>query len=116
MAVAGKEAAERASQKVKKDLVRAGLVENSAKCSWEPSQRTKWLEFDLDLEQGQISIPEEKIEALKIDLGQAMDKPTLKARYLASITGKIMSMSLAIGPVRRLMTRSMYALFNTRKH
>ena len=45
-----------------------------------------------------------------------MDKPTLKARYLASIIGKIMSMSLAIGPVRRLMTRSMYALFNTRKH
>ena len=37
VAVAGKEAAERASQKVKGDLVSAGLVENSAKCSWVPS-------------------------------------------------------------------------------
>lgn len=31
--VAGKEAAERASQKVKEDLMRAGLVENLAKYS-----------------------------------------------------------------------------------
>ena len=116
VAVAGKEAAGRASRKVREDLVRAGLVENSAKCSWEPSQQAKWLGFELDLEQGQISIPEEKIEALKAHLGQAADQPTLKARDLASITGKIISMSLALGPVSRLMTRSMYALLNTKEH
>ena len=116
VAVAGKEAAGRASRKVREDLVRAGLVENSTKCSWEPSQRAKWLGFELDLEQGQISIPEEKIEALKAHLGQAVDQPTLKACNLASITGKIISMSLALGPVSRLMTRSMYALLNTKEH
>ena len=62
--VAGKKAAERASQKVKGDLVRVGLVENSVKYSWEPSQQATWLGFDLDLEQGQISIPEDKIRTL----------------------------------------------------
>ena len=72
--------------------------------------------FDLDLEQGQISIPEDKLGTLKVHLGQAMDKLSLRTRDLASITGKIISMSLAIGSVSRLMTRSMYALLSTRKH
>ena len=113
---AGREAAEKASQKVKGDLVRAGLVENSAKCSWKPPQQAIWLEFDLDLEQGQISIPEDKIRALKVHLGLAMGKLSLRACDLASITGKIISMSLAIGPLNRLMTRSIYALLSIRKH
>ena len=52
VAVAGKEAAERASRKVREDLVRAGLVEYSAKCAWKPSQQAKWLGFNLDLVQG----------------------------------------------------------------
>ena len=116
VAVAGKEAAGRASLKVREDLVKAGLVENSPKCSWEPSQQANWLGFDLDLRQGQILIPLEKIEALKVHLGQAIDKVALKARDLASITGKIISMSLAIGPVSRFMTRSMYVLLSTRQY
>ena len=111
---AGREAAEKASQKVKGDLVRAGLVENSAKCSWKPSQQAMWLGFDFDLEQGQISIPEDKNRALKVHLGLAMGKLSLRACDLASITGKIISMSLAIGPL--IMTRSIYALLSIRKH
>ena len=38
----------------------------------------------------------------------------LPARSLAGITGKLISMSIALGPVTRLMTRSLYALINTR--
>ena len=52
VAVASKETAEKASQKVRSDLVRARLVKHLAKCSWVPSQQAKWLEFNLDLEQG----------------------------------------------------------------
>ena len=55
--------------------------------------------------QGQISVPEEKIKALKAHLRQVTDEVAPKARDLASVTGKIISMSLAIGPVSRLMTR-----------
>ena len=39
-----------------------------------------------------------------------------KARYLASVIGTIMSMSLAVGPVSWLMTRSMHALLNSRQY
>ena len=38
----------------------------------------------------------------------------MNARQLASVIGMIISMSLAVGPVARLMTRSLYALLNTR--
>jgi len=52
VAVKGESAALEASQRVRADLVRAGLVEHTAKCSWVPSRKAKWLGFNLDLEQG----------------------------------------------------------------
>ena len=44
----------------------------------------------------------------------AATKSAIKARYLASIIGKIISMSSAIGPVNHLMTRRLYTLLNSR--
>ena len=105
VAVQGEETAKKVSQRVRLDLVKAGLVEHSAKYSWVPSHQTDWLGFSLDLERGVISIPEGKIVVLKTQLEHAATKCAIKARDLASIIGKIISMSLAIGPVSRLMTR-----------
>ena len=45
----------------------------------------------------------------------ALEQEGLHAKVLASLIGKLISMSLVIGPVARLMTRSMYSLLNTRK-
>ena len=114
VAVDGESAATRASAKVRSDLVRAGLVEHTAKCNWTPSQQVTWLGFDLDLEAGLVSIPGEKIVALKTQLQQVCAHTSVMARTLASVIGKIMSMSLAIGPVSRLMTRSLYTVLNVR--
>lgn len=116
VAVKGEKQAEEASCQVKEDLARAGLVEHTAKCCWMPSQHAKWLGFKLDLQRGVISVPEEKIVALRSQLSRAAANDTLKARELAGIIGKIMSMSLAVGPVSRLMTRRMYALLNSRAY
>jgi len=44
------------SQRVRLDLMKAGLVGHSAKCSRVPSHQTNWLGFSLDLKQGMISI------------------------------------------------------------
>ena len=66
VAVAGKENAKKASLKVREDLIKAGLVEHSA---WVP---IKWLGFKLDLQQGQISVPQEKINSLKDQLSKAV--------------------------------------------
>jgi len=82
---------------------------------WEPSQKAKWLRFELDLAQGYILVPQEKIIiSLKSHLLVAVGGCSLTVWSLAGIIGKIISMSLALGPVSRLMTRSMYALLNTR--
>jgi len=77
--------------------VRAGPVEHTAKYSWVPSQQAKSLGFNLDLQQGVISVPGEKITTLGLLLNKAVAKGLLKARDLASIIGKIISMSLALG-------------------
>ena len=115
VAVSGKEAAHKASHSVRTDLAKAGFVEHSAKCMWEPTQNLCWLGFELDLKVGFISVPRSKIMALQTLLEKASEQEVLTARHLASITGKIISMSLALGTIARLQTRSLYALINTRE-
>ena len=60
-----------------------------------------------------ISVPQYKITALQVLLAQAIGQEFLPARHLASITGKVISMALALGTIARLQTRSLYALINT---
>ena len=114
VAVSGKDAAGVASRRVREDLAKAGLVEHTDKCSWVPSQHT--FGFHIDLGNGVISVPESKIAALKTQLVQAVVANQLRPRHLASIIGKIIAMSLAVGTVSHLMMRSMYALLNTRQY
>ena len=45
-----------------------------------------------------------------------LDRHTLKARNLASIIGNLISVALVVGPVARLMTRSVYTVLNTRQY
>ena len=110
VSVNGKEAAGRASQQVRGDLQRAGLIEHTDKCIWTPTQCLNWLGFDIDLARGMVQVP---LEAVCNQIGDALQSKTLPARSLASITGKLISMSIALGPVTRLMTRGLYALINT---
>ena len=113
--VQGEQAALSASKVVQADLEKAGFIVNVTKCCWKPEQQCSWLGFDINLAQGKIAIPQAKLNGLCIQLQQAVRQSKLHARYLASIVGKIISMSIAIGPVSRLMTRSLYGLLNTRQ-
>ena len=113
VAVQGEQAALTASKAIQEDLNRAGLVANSSKCCWEPAQQCSWLGFNIDLAQGKIAVPQIKLNNLHVQLQQAIQNSELHAKYLASIIGNIISMSVAIGPVIRLMTRSLYGLLNT---
>ena len=61
---------------------------------------------------GEFSVPQNKLDALKSQLQAIAKAPRVPARQLASVIGKIMSMSLALGPVTRLMTRKLYFLLN----
>lgn len=114
VAVKGKREALEESQRVKKELESAGFVINLEKSQWDPSVRIEWLGFLIDLNNGEFMVPEQKISSLNSQLCEVTKGQLVTARQLASVVGKIMSMSLALGPVTRLMTRSLYAVLNSR--
>ena len=110
----GFERARQDSSFVRWSLEAAGFVVNDIKSCWEPSTKGRWLGFELDLELGHISVPSEKIIKLKDSLAVAKEAQGLQAKTLASIVGRIISMSLGLRPIVRLRTRGMYALLNGR--
>ena len=99
LAVAGRQVTKKVGDRVRQDLARAGLVENISKSKWEPSREITWLGFDLNLEEGRISISPGKIVLLISMLQSALNSRQIKAKLLASIIGKIISMALGLGNV-----------------
>ena len=51
---------------VRERLEKGGLVEHLAYNNWNPSTTARWLGFELDLEKGAVSVPAEKMIALKV--------------------------------------------------
>ena len=66
----------------------------------------------IDLNRGIISVPREKIENIKSSIKSMMGARSVRARDLVSVVGKLIAMGPGVGPVCRLMTRSMYAILN----
>ena len=99
VAVRGKEKALVESARVKQDIENARFVIHVEKSTWEPSHTIEWLGFQIDLSKGEFSVPVAKIDALKSKLIKIKGAKCVPARELASLIGKIISMSLALGPV-----------------
>jgi len=114
IAVNGTEKACIESAQVKLDLKKAGFIVNNDKCEWEAKHSMEWLGFNIDLLAGEFSVPAGKIDMLKAKLSAVQKARLVPARKVASLIGTIISMSLALGPVTHLMTRSMYAILNER--
>ena len=68
--------------------------------------------FIIDLVSGCFYIPEEKIDRLKANALNIANCSRVSVRALASVVGQIMSMSLALGPIACLRTRTLYADIN----
>jgi len=106
--VAVKEEAEAKAEStaVRRDLELAGFIVNIEKYAWEPSHRIQLLGFQIDLALGEFSVPAKKISVVKSKLAEAKQERILPAKQLASLIGKIISMSPALRPVTRLKTHS----------
>ena len=61
-----------------------------------------------------VDLPHKKLDLLREQISKAADGRELPAMALASVIGKRLSMSLALGLVTRLMTRALYAMLNAR--
>lgn len=79
-----------------------------------PVQRLDWLEFVIDLAVGQVEVPERKLATLRDLIYKVLRMDLVPARLLACLIGKIISLGLAVGPISRFMTRSLYALLESR--
>jgi hypothetical protein len=102
-------------QLVTSDLDLAGFILNISKLRLEPHQLGGWLGFIIDLCKGNFHVPEEKIDGIKSSIREAYVQSHVLVKCLASIVGKIISMTLAIGPVSRLRTRALYTAINSRR-
>ena len=103
------------TQQIVDDLALAGFVLNKQKSCLEPQQEGVWLGFLLDLLGGMFYVPQEKVLKLNRSIDAVLQSRFVCARTLASITGQIISMSLAVGPVARLRTRALYCVLNKRR-
>ena len=91
---------------VSETLDHAGLLVNEDKSHWEISQCGKWLGFDIDLPEGKIAVLKEKVELLGT-LSVLLSQREVQPKLLASIIGRIIAMSLGVGSLARLHTRSL---------
>ena len=91
---------------VRSDLVRAGLVPNCDKSVWTPVQRLEWLGISWDLLSAILSIPQPRIDRLLSALSLFKDRlPFVTPRFVASIVGKIISLSPCVGNISLIMSR-----------
>lgn len=93
------------------DLVNFGLIRAPQKGQWEPTQQLKVLGLILDLENGLVIVPQEKIEACRRGLSYLVSGASITAKTLASVTGKIMSVVRAFAPAK-LYTREFYRVID----
>ena len=114
LAVNGLELAAQASRQVQQDLAKASLIVNEFKSQWQPVRKLTWLGFEIDLGLGQLTVPDSKLACLCELLQSLLGKTFVPAKVLAGVVGRIISMSLALGPVTRLMTCSLYTILNSR--
>ena len=101
---------------VNADLLKFGFVVNEDKSLWEPVQNIIWLGTVLDTNQGFISVTEHRITKLKSSIVSVLKGgcSTVNARTLAAVVGQIISLTPCVGDVTRIMTRSLYAVVNTK--
>lgn len=108
------QAASQLAEIIKNDLTQSGLMINTEKSDLNPHQVGEFLGFTVDLQQGIFSVPQAKVSNLMTLLYNIkVNRHCVSAREVARATGIIISMSLALGPVARLFTRSLYASQNS---
>lgn len=103
-----KDIAQRQSTLTKQDLQSAGFLVQNEKCKWQVSQQLRWLGFDVDLRFPTISVPLEKVEALRAMIRNVLIWRKVTAHELCRLAGKILSLRLVLGDVCTILTKAIY--------
>ena len=101
--------AKQVSNAVKGDVEKSGFVWHPEKSCWEPTQCDEVLGFIVNLAEGYFKVPERRIVKLNHQLHHIQSCNFKTTAYsIAKLTGTIISMGLALGPIARLWTRGLY--------
>ena len=93
----------------------AGFVVNLEKSVWVPCSVLEWLGYLWNMQSGTVSMPTRKIVSFKDMVKSTLqNKEQISARFIANITGKLMSMSFVFGNIRQIMSRHPYSLIESR--
>ena len=114
VAVKGKDAAIEESSHVKYELEATGFVINIEKSLWESFNCLEWVEFQIDLCNGEFKVPQCKLDKVRVQLCELYRAQVVPTHCLANLMVKVISMALALYPVTRLMASSLYAVLNSK--
>ena len=99
------------AETVHRSLLASGFLLAEEKCRWVPSPRTEgFLGYTLDVTRNELGITAQRQAKLVAALSALDLSRSIPRRVVASVTGRVVSMSLVIGPLARLMTRGLYAM------
>ena len=102
-----------AAQTIRSDLAKAGIVANSSKSIWIPTQVMEWLGLIWNLREGFLAIMEARLQKLLDSLHSLKNQlPHVTPRFLASVVGRIVS--FRVGNVCLLMSRYLQSVANFR--
>ena len=111
-----KESATVDAKAVKEDLGQLGFFLSENKCFWEPSLTQAWLGHVFNMSENCLYATETRLSKLKESLSAVLERTdNVSAKLLAQVTGRIISMSKAIGSAVYLYTRHMYFAIETRQ-
>ena len=82
------------------DLVDSGMEVNLKKSQLNPTQKLEHLGFQLDLEQGLLQVPTQKLKSVRKELGKFVVQDRMTCRKAAAILGQLRSFLTAL-PVLR---------------
>ena len=87
-------------------LAKAGIVANSSKSIWRPTQVMECLSLIWNLRKGFLALPQSRLDKLLDSLRSLRSQlPCVVPRFLASCVGRIVSLTPGVGNVSLLMSR-----------
>ena len=84
------------SKKVRSDLKKAGIIEQSAKCCWSPQPWAEWLGLHIDFEKFELIIPEGKILKALYAVENALEG-NCSPKLLMKAAGHLNSFAVVLG-------------------
>ena len=92
-----------------RDITLSGFIAYEEKRLWVPLQLGEFLGFILDLQHGIFQVAARKVKAFKGLIDTIIDNHFIvSARCHSHLSGSLVSMGLALGPVFSLWTQSIY--------